>query len=125
MECEPSFVAQTIWERIKRRLDDWGLSWADLSRESGVPKPTFSRWRKHPEQNPDTRNLQRVAKALKMKIEELTGEAPMPESEHRPLGRLDAGERRIIEAIREDEDLEAAVLALVRRWTAAKNGAGH
>lgn len=122
MECQPLPVAEseTVWDRIEKRLDDWGMTQAELARDSGVPKSTLTNWKKDRARTPDTDNLQAVARALQCRMEELTGEAPMPESAHRPLGRLSAAERRIVNACREDEALERAVLDLVRSWTTSR-----
>ena len=74
-----------IGQNLKHMQDIRGLTTDELAEESGVPASTITKIRSGVTQNPNMDTLQRLAKALKCSINDLTDAPTTDESEIRDL----------------------------------------
>lgn len=54
---------ETYTQNLQRRLDEYGISYGALSRESGIDMSQISRWMNH-QMQPQLRNIVRLEAAL-------------------------------------------------------------
>lgn len=71
-------MAETLRDRIRRRLDETGMSPEEASRKAGLDKTYLRKLFERPASQPGAETLARIAEALETTTAYLLGEAPQP-----------------------------------------------
>lgn len=105
-----STVAETFWTRVEKargRLND-----AQLAKKLNVSRSTIKRWRDG-DATPDTKQIEKLTALFGLPANHWLGQNPATISARQILT---ADEEWLLREIGRDEQLEAAVRAVVKNW---------